>query len=91
MRHPEGPVDQIEVTTPELDVSETMMMGMRLNEGVEFDRFVERFGKDVRQVFPAEFDRLTKLGLIESSQDSVRLTSRGTLLGNEVFAEFVGD
>jgi oxygen-independent coproporphyrinogen-3 oxidase len=90
MSHPGGPVEQVETTTPELDIAETMMMGMRLNEGVQFDRFVERFGKDVREVFPAEFNRLTKLGLIESSQDSLRLTPRGILLGNEVFAEFVG-
>jgi oxygen-independent coproporphyrinogen-3 oxidase len=91
MSSPAGPVEQIDITTPAIDVAETMMMGMRLNQGVSHERFKKRFGAGVESVFPSEVDRLTKLGLIEITDDATLLSERGRLLGNEVFAEFIGD
>ena len=90
MRMPAGPVEQVDVTTPAIDVAETMMMGMRLNQGVGKSRFKERFGKNLGDVFPDEINRLLGIGLIEVTDDAVRLSERGRLLGNEVFAEFIG-
>jgi oxygen-independent coproporphyrinogen-3 oxidase len=91
MTSPTGPVEQVDITTPAIDVAETMMMGMRLNEGVTHKRFVERFGAGIDIVFPKELERLLKLGLIELNDTGVLLSERGRLLGNEVFAEFIGD
>ena len=91
MRAPAGPVEQIDVTTPAIDVAETMMMGMRLNQGVSHERFTKRFGSKVDEVFPDEVERLLKLGLIEITDKALLLSERGRLLGNEVFAEFIGD
>jgi oxygen-independent coproporphyrinogen-3 oxidase len=90
MHTPAGPVEQVEVTTPPVDIAETMMMGMRLNDGVAHARFEERFGQQINTVFPQEIKRLLKLGLIEVTDDAVLLSKRGRLLGNEVFAEFIG-
>jgi coproporphyrinogen III oxidase-like Fe-S oxidoreductase len=42
-------------------------------------------------VFLDEVTRLLKLGLIEVNDHAVLLSERGRLLGNEVFAEFIGD
>jgi oxygen-independent coproporphyrinogen-3 oxidase len=91
MSAPAGPVDQVDVTTPAIDVAETMMMGMRLNEGVTHARFEARFGVKLETVFPDEVARLLKLGLIEVNEHAVLLSERGRLLGNEVFAEFIGE
>lgn len=91
MRIPAGPVEQVDVTTPAIDVAETMMMGMRLNEGVSMSRFAERFGTGLDVVFPNEVSRLLEIGLIEVTDEAIRLSERGRLLGNEVFAEFIGD
>ena len=91
MTLPRGPVEQIDVTSPAIDVAETMMMGMRLNQGVSHERFEKRFGLNIEAVFPDEVERLTKLGLIEITDDALLLSERGRLLGNEVFAEFIGD
>ena len=91
MRMPAGPVEQVDVTTPAIDVAETMMMGMRLNEGVAVSRFKQRFGTSLGDVFPDEISRLLGIGLIEVTAEAVRLSERGRLLGNEVFAEFIGD
>jgi oxygen-independent coproporphyrinogen-3 oxidase len=90
MHAPAGPVEQIDVTTPAVDVAETMMMGMRLNHGVTHQRFEERFGVKLESVFPQELEKLLKFGLIELNDTAVLLSERGRLLGNEVFAEFIG-
>jgi oxygen-independent coproporphyrinogen-3 oxidase len=91
MHTPAGPVDQVDITTPAVDIAETMMMGMRLNEGVSYKRFEERFGVGVDVVFPKEISRLLGLKLIEMTDDAIRLSEHGRLLGNEVFAEFIGE
>ncbi|MBT4125145.1 MAG: radical SAM family heme chaperone HemW [Chloroflexi bacterium] len=91
MTSPAGPVEMVDITTPAIDVAETMMMGMRLNQGVTHERFEKRFGAAVDVIFPDEVARLTKLGLIDITKEAVLLSERGRLLGNEVFAEFIGD
>ncbi len=91
MHMPAGPVEQVDATTPAIDVAETMMMGMRLNEGVSMSRFKKRFGMALGDVFPNEISKLQGMGLVETTDTALRLTERGRLLGNEVFAEFIGD
>ena len=77
----------------QLEMQETMMMGLRLlQEGVSQSRFADRFGEQLRDVFPAEIEKFLKAGLLEwggADKDQLRLTRRGCLLGNQVFKEFV--
>jgi oxygen-independent coproporphyrinogen-3 oxidase len=75
------------------EMSETMFMGLRLTrDGISRRGFEERFGSPVEEVFGPEIAELVELGLLESDQpggDRLRLTSRGRLLGNQVFMRFV--
>jgi oxygen-independent coproporphyrinogen-3 oxidase len=74
------------------EMSETMMMGLRLTqEGVSLREFESRFDLSLIDVYGDEINRLTSLGLIEwvGDEPSIRLTPRGRLLGNQVFMEFV--
>jgi oxygen-independent coproporphyrinogen-3 oxidase len=72
------------------DQSEFMITGLRLTtEGISFPAFRRRFGHEMDEVYSAEINELTKLGLIEKTSDSLRLTRRGRLLGNQVFLRFV--
>jgi oxygen-independent coproporphyrinogen-3 oxidase len=67
-----------------------MITGLRLtHEGISFSVFHQRFGLKANEVYQAEIDELTKLGLVEGSRDILRLTKRGRLLGNQVFLRFV--
>ena len=91
MQTPFGPVEQVDVTTATIDIGETMMMGMRLNAGVSHKRFEKRFGTPLDKIFPKELNRLVALGLVEITTEGVRLTDKGRLLGNEVFAEFISE
>jgi oxygen-independent coproporphyrinogen-3 oxidase len=71
-------------------MGETMMMGLRLlDEGVTFRRFRERFGTELKQQYAAILPGLQELDLIELCPDRIRLSRRGHLLGNHVFAQFL--
>ena len=81
------------------DMSEYMLTGLRLTrEGVAAPAFLHRFGRDVREVYGKEIDELIHLGLLEWHKETsevketpevLRLSSRGRLLGNQVFIRFV--
>ncbi|NLX11614.1 MAG: radical SAM family heme chaperone HemW [Chloroflexi bacterium] len=83
--------DTIEPIDARQAMVETMMMGLRLvQEGVALSTFRAWFGRDLWEVYGAELDRLIAFGLVElPTADQVRLTPRGRLLGNHVFAEFI--
>jgi oxygen-independent coproporphyrinogen-3 oxidase len=67
-----------------------MMLGLRLiDEGIDRARFADRFGVELADVYGAVIAQLVNQGLIEDLSDRIRLTARGRLLGNRVFAEFL--
>lgn len=72
-----------------LEMGELMMLGLRLNEGVSRAEFLRRFGVAVEQVYERELAQFLEMGLLETEGDVIRLTPRGRLLGNEVFARFI--
>ena len=70
-------------------MGETMMLGLRPTEGVTFSRFEQRFGVAMTEIYAQELRELGEQGLIEVDAAGVRLTRRGWLLGNRVFAAFL--
>jgi oxygen-independent coproporphyrinogen-3 oxidase len=87
--------------TPRDEMSEYMMMGLRLTcEGISVPAFRQRFGCELKDVYRKEIDELIRLGLLEwhtetskvsETSEVLRLTSRGRLLGNQVFMRFLED
>jgi oxygen-independent coproporphyrinogen-3 oxidase len=69
--------------------SESVFLSLRLMRGVNLEEYRWRFGADLRDQFEVELDRLRDAGLIELDEQSLKLTPRGALLSNEVFATFV--
>jgi len=74
-----------ETIARELEMAETLILGLRLNAGVAFADFRARFGEDARARYARQLAEARALGLIELSDERVRLTRRGRLLSNEVF------
>jgi oxygen-independent coproporphyrinogen-3 oxidase len=88
--HPYAPVvAEVEEISAALEMGETMMLGLRLAEGVKFSQFRQRFGLEMQEVYNKEIRELRESGLVEVDSASVRLTARGWLLGNQVFARFL--
>jgi oxygen-independent coproporphyrinogen-3 oxidase len=66
--------------------SEAIFLGLRLMRGIDLKTFCARFGSDLREEYNGQLERLKDAGLIEMDRESLRLTTRGALLSNEVFA-----
>ena len=66
--------------------SESIFLGLRLMRGIDLRNYQARFGKNLRSEYNGELDRLTAAGLIEIDNQLLKLTERGALLSNEVFA-----
>lgn len=84
-----SPVAEAEEIGRRTEMGETMMLGLRLAEGVSDVRFRARFGVGLEEVFGRELAELRDLGLLEWDGNVARLTAHGRLLGNQVFASFV--
>jgi oxygen-independent coproporphyrinogen-3 oxidase len=80
--------EQLDLTQRDL-CAETMFMGLRLHSGVAFAHFRARCGVDMHDVFDPLLCNLCAQGLLERTTTGVRLTPRGRMLGNQVFAHFV--
>jgi oxygen-independent coproporphyrinogen-3 oxidase len=73
------------------DMSEYMLNNLRLvKAGVAEADFKSRFGSGLMDVYPTEIEELIQFGLLEREGESIKLTKRGRLLGNQVFIRFVG-
>jgi oxygen-independent coproporphyrinogen-3 oxidase len=66
--------------------SESIFLGLRLMGGVDLENYRTRFGRDLREEYETELEELGNAGLIEVDQELLRLTTKGALLSNEVFA-----
>ena len=72
-------------------MEESFFLGLRMDRGVSRRQLTLRFGAEAMAQFDPVFDFLVEAALLEVEGDQVRLTSRGRLLSNEVFARFVRD
>jgi len=85
----ERPVEQSEAPSGALAMGETMMLGLRMREGVESARFAARFGIAPEEVYAGPIRRLSDAGLLRAEEGRIALTDRGLLLANNVMAEFL--
>jgi oxygen-independent coproporphyrinogen-3 oxidase len=69
--------------------SEFVFLGLRMAEGVNLPGYRERFGIDLLEKYAADLSDLREAGLIEIAGENLRLTRKGMLYSNEVFAVFV--
>ena len=84
-----APVTRTEVSM-RAAVEEEFFLGLRLNSGVDLENLRQRYGGAhcgglLENVLPALSDAISA-GLLEREDQRLRLTPRGRLLSNEVFA-----
>ena len=83
LRYSRAPVDR------QAAVEESFFLGLRLNRGISFAALQQQFGSDVVETYAPAIAELVEAGLLEKTAAGVRLTARGRLLSNEVFARFL--
>ncbi len=74
-----------ETVTPELSMADTLILGLRLIDGVDVREFARRHGRDVDDVYGAVLGEFVGYALLERTPTHLRLTRRGRLLSNELF------
>jgi oxygen-independent coproporphyrinogen-3 oxidase len=85
----QSPVGEVIELDDEDRQSENLFLRLRLKEGVNLRELELRFGVNVTERYGDELARLDEAGLIELNTDILKISRRGTVLANEVFAAFV--
>lgn len=70
-------------------MGETIMMNLRMLDGVDLDAFEARFGVRLETEYAAILSSLLENELLEITEQRLRLTQRGLSVSNAVFQEFL--
>ena len=70
-------------------MSDTMIMGLRLDSGIHLNEFENTFQTKIEKIFPGKISKLISENLITKENNQIKLTDKGKLLGNEVFINFL--
>ena len=78
----------INISVPEA-MSETMFLGLRLNEGIDVQGFYNTFGVSLLEIYGSTIDKMTECGLIRQAKGKLFLTTKGRDVSNYVFINFL--
>ncbi len=72
------------------EIADTLMMGLRLTqEGIELESFKQRFAIDLATTYKVQIQKFSNFGLLELTDDRLRLTEKGYFLSNAVIRDFI--
>jgi oxygen-independent coproporphyrinogen III oxidase len=74
--------------SPDERMARRLVLGIKLEQGVDRGRFLTDFGRPPEEVFGPELERLHRLNLVETVDNRIRLTLRGLLYADEICTEF---
>ncbi|MEG0732965.1 MAG: radical SAM family heme chaperone HemW [Vagococcus sp.] len=83
------PTITVEELTLENQMEEEMFLGLRKTEGVSIQKFEKKFNHSLESVYGNVVKQLITDGLLEQNDEWLALTSKGLILGNDVFKEFL--
>ena len=78
-------LQRIEITRKD-QADEFLMMGLRLQEGIDFKRYRALSGTTLD---PQKIEYLSEIGMIESSENRIRASQRGRLVLNAIIKELL--
>ena len=81
--------DESEVLSDEDQARLAIVMGLRLRDGIQKDKFQVLTGYAIEQLAGETIDRYRELGLLEEVDSHVRLTREGCFLADTVFVDFL--
>lgn len=85
----ETPVQFIETVNREDEMFESIMLGLRLTEGIIKNEFYRRFGKRIEVLYEDVISKLKHEGLLTEDEQAIKLTERGLDLQNLVLLRFM--
>ncbi len=85
----EKPICENQFIDREEELFETIMLTLRLNEGLDFQAYNKRYGVDFMAAHSKTVERLEKQGLVSVTEERLKLTALGRDLSNQVFVAFL--
>ena len=70
-------------------IEENIFLGLRMNEGIKFKDFREKYNFNFEDEYKNEIDKLKKIELINVNNEGIKLTQKGKEISNSVFVEFM--
>lgn len=70
-------------------ISEFIITGLRMNAGLNTEKFKSFFDEDIEDIFGVELIKFMSLGLMQKNDDRYSLTRKGIDVSNSVLCEFV--
>lgn len=82
---------QVEVEQIDANIArvEYLIMGLRLNQGIQLADFTRRFGQGIETWYQQELDTLSKQGLLKFTDGRMALTAKALPISNLVLEKFV--
>ena len=80
-----------EIVTKERAMEEFCFLSLRKAEGIDIKKFKHKFGVSINSIYNEVIHKLTQQGLIDVTNEQIKLTKRGMKYGNYAFAEFLFD
>lgn len=91
---PLAPMRQVTLREPPdeaREMSETVILALRLREGLDISSFEKRYQRPIESVFAAALEETQRLGLTELADGRLRLKEEAVMLGDEAFMRFLPD
>jgi oxygen-independent coproporphyrinogen III oxidase len=83
------PVQWREAVTSRQSLAESLFLGLRLTQGVNWNELQSVYGCESIAPFDSGMREMEAKGLVEWNDSTLRLTSSGMLLSNEIFQLFI--
>lgn len=84
-----GAVSEETALTKDDKISEFIITGLRMEDGISESTFLERFGVEIQDIYGRELSKFVNLGLLSYKNGRYALTSRGIDISNSILCEFV--
>ncbi|MDW7674089.1 MAG: radical SAM family heme chaperone HemW [Bacillota bacterium] len=85
------PIQYGEELNQRIQEAEAIFLALRLTEGLGLTDFKARFNQNFLEKYEDKVHKFSKAGMLVVDANRVKLTERGVLLANEIFAEFLPD
>ena len=76
IRSGKKPIEWEEKLSIKDEIEESIFLGLRMNEGIKFKDFYEKYNLNFEEEYKNEIDKLKKMELIETKDEGMRLTQR---------------
>ena len=83
------PIEEKNILSKKDEIEEFIFMGLRMNEGINLDKFYEKFNVNFNQKYNNILEKLKNLNLIIEQDNNIMLTQKGKEISNTVFIEFI--